>query len=394
VKAMKRSWGDEGADCVMGGAAGVGQDLGKRRVWLILATVLLLFTVAACGRGKPEATPTPTKTPMLETGQQTDPASPATPEPQNPGDTTTPTATPVPADNSTSAPEPTTKVMATINASILNVRSGPTTESDVVQTVNQGERYEIIGRNQEDTWVQLGTDGRELGWVATEFVTVETVQVAEGGSDTGGGQAAAEPPAQEPAASQPPASTGDGSYLPATMSSPDFGGQAFLWWRGEIADRDLTLMKEAGFNWVKQTFAWETIEGRGKGQFDWTIADRVVSHVDSHGLKVLARLSTDPDLQNFWAGAPPQNADNFADFAFAVASRYNCGPGSVGCIQAYQVWNEPNLGREWGGNRPNPAEYSEFLRKAYKRDQTWQPQCHCHQRRHGADGRQQQYRDA
>ena len=37
----------------------------------------------------------------------------------------------------------------------------------------------------------------------------------------------------------------------------------------------------------------------------------------------------------------------------------------MGCIQAFQVWNEPNLAREWGGNRPNPAEYVEFLRKAY-----------------------------
>jgi polysaccharide biosynthesis protein PslG len=70
-------------------------------------------------------------------------------------------------------------------------------------------------------------------------------------------------------------------------------------------------------------------------------------------------------LTNFWGGAPPQNGDNFADFAFAVANRYNCTPQAVGCIQAYQIWNEPNLGREWGNSRPNPAEYAEFLRKAY-----------------------------
>ena len=51
--------------------------------------------------------------------------------------------------------------------------------------------------------------------------------------------------------------------------------------------------------------------------------------------------------------------------AAALASRYNCAPGAVGCIQAYQIWNEPNLAREWGGNPPNPAQYTEFLRKTY-----------------------------
>jgi len=48
--------------------------------------------------------------------------------------------------------------------------------------------------------------------------------------------------------------------LDTRMSSPDFGVQAFLWWRTEIADRDLTLIGEAGFSWVRQTFDWYDIE--------------------------------------------------------------------------------------------------------------------------------------
>jgi len=91
-----------------------------------------------------------------------------------------------------------------------------------------------------------------------------------------------------------------------------------------------------------------------------------VQHVNNDGLKLLARVSSDPDLGNFWAGQPPQNGDNYADFVFALASRYNCSATAVGCIQAYQIWNEPNLAREWGGNRPNPAQYAEFLGKAYR----------------------------
>ena len=49
-------------------------------------------------------------------------------------------------------------------------------------------------------------------------------------------------------------------FQAANMRSTDFGAQAFLWWRPEVSKRDLQLMSEAGFNWVKQSFAWETIE--------------------------------------------------------------------------------------------------------------------------------------
>jgi uncharacterized protein YraI len=259
----------------------------------------------------------------------------------------------------TPTPAPATKAVAVINASILNVRRAPATDGEVIQTVNQGERYDIIGRSQDGDWVQIGTQGREVGWVAAEFVLEESETVVVAPAVPG------DQPAQPEAAVPTAPAVGSGNYLPATMRSPDFGAQAFLWWRPEIADRDLVLMKEAGFEWVKQAFAWETIEGAGKGQFDWSVADRVVTHVNTDGLKLLARLSSDPELSDFWAGAPPNNGDDFADFAFAVASRYNCTPQAVGCIQAYQIWNEPNLAREWGGNPPNPAQYVEFLRKAY-----------------------------
>jgi hypothetical protein len=157
-----------------------------------------------------------------------------------------------------------------------------------------------------------------------------------------------------------------GDYAPvASMSSPDFGVQAFLWWRPEIARRDLMLIQAAGFNWVRQSFSWEDIEQSGKGSFNWENADRVVQDVNDRGLKLLARVGLNPDIQDFWAGTPPANADDFADFLFALASRYNCTSEAVGCIQAYQIWNEPNLAREWGNNRPSPSQYVYLLGKAY-----------------------------
>ena len=332
----------------------------KWRLWLILVCAAVML--AACGRGRAEPTPTPTKTPATEqTG-----AAPAVDTP-TPADAASGGASaPAPA---TEAPTPTpaTKAVVLINAPILNVRRTPSADGELVQTVEAGEQYDVIGRSQDRAWVQIGTDGREVGWVSAEFVTEQTVAIAPEAPAAPAAPAneTAETPAEAPAQVDAPPPAAGGPFLPATMTSPDFGGQAFLWWRPEVADRDLTLMKEANFRWVKQSFAWETIEGAGKGSFDWSVADRVVSHTHEHGLKLLARVGVDPELSNFWAGHPPGNADNFADYVFALASRYNCQPGAIGCIQAYQIWNEPNLAREWGGNPPNPAQYVEFLGKAY-----------------------------
>ena len=151
-------------------------------------------------------------------------------------------------------------------------------------------------------------------------------------------------PAEEPTAPPTAAPAPTATPKPAApvirggMTSPDFGAQSFLWWRPEVADRDLQLMQDAGFTWVKQLFSWQDIEGAGKGQYDWGAADRIVEQATAHGLKLVVRLSQDPD-RPFWAGNAPENAGHFADFARAVADRYQ------GRIAAYQVWNEPNLAR-------------------------------------------------
>ncbi len=144
------------------------------------------------------------------------------------------------------------------------------------------------------------------------------------------------------------------------QGSPEYGMQAFLWWRPETAHRDLGMIGDAGFSWVKQNFGWRDIEG-AKGQFDWTITDRIMDQIDEFGLNVLVRL----DHQPAWAGGgfpltgPPDNLQDFADFCRAVAERYR------GRVDAYQIWNEPNLAREWGGQTPDPARYVEMLKLAY-----------------------------
>ncbi len=148
---------------------------------------------------------------------------------------------------------------------------------------------------------------------------------------------------------------------PVSLDSPEYAVQAFLWWRPEVAEQDLLLAEDMGFGFVKQIFGWRDIESQ-KGVFDWERTDFIVGTAIRYGgVELIARLDFQPD----WARSgcsdqgPPVNMQDYADFAGAVAERYR------GQIAAYQIWNEPNLAREWCDQSPDPARYAEMLRAAY-----------------------------
>lgn len=156
------------------------------------------------------------------------------------------------------------------------------------------------------------------------------------------------------------------------FASPEYGMQAFLWWKPDIdkwqdgaVPSELAMLKDMGFGWIKHTFAWRDIEGIQKGSQDWWKADRIVDAIEQSGLKVVARL----DQQPFWSqepdsplveNRPPADLQDFGDFCGIIASRYR------GRIAAYQVWNEPNLSREWGEEPPDPAKYTSLLQVCYE----------------------------
>ncbi len=141
--------------------------------------------------------------------------------------------------------------------------------------------------------------------------------------------------------------------------------QVFLWGDPNIG-QPLQLAKDAGFTWVKQMFQWNYIERDAKGEFLWSEPDRVVKAANDYGLKILARIDYSPDWAKATKGnnSPPKNMADFGDFIYALVSRYKTG-SPHGTIGAYEIWNEPNLSREWGDQPPNPAQYVEMLKVAY-----------------------------
>ncbi len=130
-------------------------------------------------------------------------------------------------------------------------------------------------------------------------------------------------------------------------------------------DLDMNMLRSAGFDWVLQQFPWEVLE-KQKGEFDWGQSDAILEVADRYGVNVMVRLDRPPA----WAAprspgvhsGPPTNLADYGDFAAAVATRYR------GRIQAYQIWNEPNLWSEWGGKGKVSAEqYVALLKVAYER---------------------------
>jgi len=145
-------------------------------------------------------------------------------------------------------------------------------------------------------------------------------------------------------------------------------------------ERQLQMVSEAGFAWIRQQFEWAEIEVDGRGQFTdsrndhngdgqndtisgWDKYDRIVALAEQYDLEIQARLDNppawthaNPDVGSF---APPDDLQDFVNFASAVAERYQ------GRIHFYQIWNEPNIFPEWGNQSVDPERYTELLCRTY-----------------------------
>lgn len=120
------------------------------------------------------------------------------------------------------------------------------------------------------------------------------------------------------------------------------------------------MVQAAGFGWTKQQVRWADVEAV-QGSPDWTELDDMVNQAAANNVQLLFSIVTSPS----WSRAdgaingPPDDAANFANFLTQMATRY------AGQVGAYEVWNEQNLSREWGGAPLSAGDYVELLKVAY-----------------------------
>ncbi|PJF39135.1 MAG: hypothetical protein CUN54_09385, partial [Phototrophicales bacterium] len=124
-----------------------------------------------------------------------------------------------------------------------------------------------------------------------------------------------------------------------------YGVNTFLQEEVERPKIDVMLqtIKEAGFVWLRQEFPWEDIEVDGRGQFTdsrqdrdgdgepdtidaWAKYDQIVELTQKYDLRLMVRLSNPPEWSRAdpeaGAFAPPDDYQDFVNFAVAVAERY------------------------------------------------------------------------
>jgi hypothetical protein len=155
---------------------------------------------------------------------------------------------------------------------------------------------------------------------------------------------------------------------PDRLASSNYGMSIFIWNNPTTTGRDLATLQVADFGWQKTLFKWREMNP-DPGVYNFNESDRVVSASNQAHIKIIARI----DFQPWWtrsdqtyANARPDNLQWYSDFVGVFAERYKTG-SRFGHVDAIEVWNEPNLKREWGGtiSPQSAADYVHMLQLTY-----------------------------
>jgi hypothetical protein len=186
-----------------------------------------------------------------------------------------------------------------------------------------------------------------LGRIAQRFgTTVAALQTANNISNPNrifvgqvlniaGGGGTTPPPTQPPTSggNNPPPNT-------APITGFELGGHAF-----SFAYSD--LMRNTKMTWIKKQVRWN----RGESVDN---ARNIINETKSRGFRIMLGIIGN---KNELAANPTQYYQDFANYLGQVAAA-----GADGI----EVWNEPNIDREWPANIISGAQYTQMLSAAYQ----------------------------
>jgi polysaccharide biosynthesis protein PslG len=125
----------------------------------------------------------------------------------------------------------------------------------------------------------------------------------------------------------------------------------------------LDLLRRSGAQIARTSLPWGGVEAT-RGNYNWYGSDQLYNRLQARGIKPLWVLMDAPCFAQANPGAcangndaqhpSPANYGQFAQFAVMAAKRY---PNSAG----FEVWNEPNYPKYWGGP-PDPRDYAQMLK--------------------------------
>ena len=228
----------------------------------------------------------------------------------------------------------------TVTASAnVNVRSGPGTSYRRVGGVTAGQPFLLDGKDFGGRWVRGINSSGEIGWVSSTYLNITTAQlntlpfVDETTPFTlgapGGGA---------------PVAGGDVTLPGAVTSTAPVRGFAYGGHVANLGDNTANVMYSAGMTWVKYQIRY--VDGSDPG--GWA---GLINNAHARGFRVLLGV----------VGQNPTDV-NSGGYNQRYAG-YMAGLAALGA-DALEVWNEPNLDREWVAP-VDPARYTALLAAAY-----------------------------
>jgi hypothetical protein len=164
-----------------------------------------------------------------------------------------------------------------------------------------------------------------------------------------GGEAYPPPPGATAAAVVTPASPTATPDFPRYQGQPmpreAFGVQIHL--HRENLSGIMRHLEALDMGWVKVQVEWKIFEP-GPGRYDdyrFKELDRLVDAANRRDIRVLLGVAKAPEWSRptTEADGPPADSAHFRAFMLHLATRYRDR------VSAYELWNEPNLMREWTG---------------------------------------------
>lgn len=124
-------------------------------------------------------------------------------------------------------------------------------------------------------------------------------------------------------------------------------------------DEILAHLAALGVGWVKVQVSWKLYEPEPSQLHTERFAelDAFVNRANAQGLQVLLGVSKAPEWSRPTTemDGPPADFALYERFMYTLAARYR------GRVAAYELWNEPNLQREWNGFPLGGALFGELL---------------------------------
>lgn len=219
----------------------------------------------------------------------------------------------------------------------LNLRSGPGTNFGRIGRMNRGEQFAVDGRNAAGNWVRGVSSSGQAGWAAAAYLSglnLAVLPVVDGLP-----QVAASAPAAPVAPIAPVVAAPANVPNTATVGGFELGGHVT-----GLSERTIGAMRQAGMSWVKYQLRYS------QGQ-DPNSAAGLIADAQSKGFRILLGVVGLPEQVN--------NGNYFNDYANFVG-----GVAALGA-NAIEIWNEPNIDREWANGSIDPGRYTQLLAAAY-----------------------------